>query len=191
MLIASVAIVLLFPVMAIVALAIVIESGSPVIFSQYRIGKHGRVFKIYKFRTMLKDGIKPPLVTERQDPRITRVGSFLRDWKLDEIPQFLNVVMGDMSLVGPRPEIPRLAAYYGKECRCVIESVRPGLTDLSSLVFRDELKILEGRDNPLETYVKSIIPKKCRLSRLYLKKKNTVYDLRVLLATVVATLVGR
>src|SRR5579864_1941072 len=130
---------ILSPVLLLIAAAIKLDSRGPVLFRQQRVGLHGREFRIHKFRTMVEDAARRgPQLTSGNDPRITRVGAFLRRYKLDELPQLIDVVRGDMSIVGPRPEVPRYVALYPPDVRQIILSVRPGITDAASVTYRDE-----------------------------------------------------
>ena len=178
------ALVLLSPLMLLIALLVRIDSPGPVLFVQERVGLGGRPFGILKFRTMRQsprgEGL---LITSARDRRITRVGTFLRRWKLDELPQLVNVVWGDMSLVGPRPEVPRYVAHYSEEQRRVLE-VRPGLTDPASLAFRNENDLLAASNDPETLYLERIMPAKLELSRSYIENRSLLFDLRIVLATV-------
>ncbi|MCF0147264.1 MAG: sugar transferase, partial [Clostridium sp.] len=141
-------IVILSPVFIIVSIAIKIDSKGSILFLQKRVGKDGREFNIYKFRTMVTDAEKlGKQITIGNDSRITKVGAFLRKFKIDELPQLFNVLLGDMSLVGPRPEVPKYVALYNDEQKKVL-SIRPGITDMASLRYKDENDILGKVDNP-------------------------------------------
>ena len=173
----------LAPVFAFIALAIRFDSPGPVFYRQERVGRGGKPFLIFKFRTMQVDAdrVGGPL-TVGGDPRITRAGRFLRKGKLDELPQLLNVVRGEMSLVGPRPEVPKYVALYTPEQREVLE-VRPGITDPASIEFRDENELLEGSSDPEALYVSEILPRKLGLNLEYARGAGFFYDIRVILAT--------
>ncbi len=174
----------LLPLLLVVAIAVRVTSRGPVLFRQVRVGKDGREFRLLKFRTMVADA--PRLggeLTVSGDPRITRVGRLLRASKIDELPQLWNVVAGDMSLVGPRPEVPKYVAMYDAQQREVL-SVRPGITDYASITYFDENALLARSADPEGTYVREVMPHKLRLNHLYLQRRGMVEDVRILLATV-------
>ncbi len=175
--------IMLSPLFLGVALAIGLDSPGPVFFRQTRLGKHGAPFQIYKFRTMAA-GNGGPALTANADPRITRVGAFLRRTKLDELPQLINVLKGEMSLVGPRPETPDLIRYYTPAQRAMMLSVRPGMTDYASILFRDESRFFRGCDDHIEVYRLSIIPAKCAYYERYIRDLGFCADLRIIAATV-------
>jgi lipopolysaccharide/colanic/teichoic acid biosynthesis glycosyltransferase len=157
--------------------------GWPVFFRQTRIGKDSHAFKIIKFRTMIKRADKQGLpITTGQDPRVTPFGRLLRKTKLDELPQFLNVFWGHMSLVGPRPEVPRYVRMYSRKQMRVL-SVKPGLTDPATIVYRDEEAILARYDDPEKAYIEHIMPEKLKLNLSYIEKSSFVSDLALLLRT--------
>jgi FlaA1/EpsC-like NDP-sugar epimerase/lipopolysaccharide/colanic/teichoic acid biosynthesis glycosyltransferase len=175
---------ILSPFLVLVAIAIKATSRGPVLFRQVRVGRNGREFRVLKFRTMVVDA--PRLggqLTVAGDPRITAVGRVLRASKMDEFPQLWNVVVGDMSLVGPRPEVPKYVALYDQEQRQVL-SVRPGVTDYASITYFDENALLAKSADPEGTYIREIMPHKLRLNHLYLQRRSFVEDIRILLATV-------
>lgn len=178
---------ILSPVMMAIALAVRLDSPGPVIFRQVRVGREGRPFQILKFRTMVPrtdgPGTAAP-ITVGGDPRITRVGSFLRQAKLDELPQLLNVLRGDMSLVGPRPEVPEYVAHYPEDARKEILSVRPGITDSASIEFRDESAQLAESPDPERLYVEVILPRKIELYKRYVRNRTFAGDLQVILQTI-------
>lgn len=174
----------LSPLLAVIALLIRLDSKGPVLFKQERVGKGGEPFTILKFRTMRTDAEKlGGQLTVGHDPRITRVGHWLRKSKLDELPQLFNVFSGDMSLVGPRPEVPKYVALYTPEQRRVLE-VRPGVTDLASIEFRDENDLLENQTDPEGFYISQIMPRKLELNAAYIEKQSLVFDLWVIFKTV-------
>jgi lipopolysaccharide/colanic/teichoic acid biosynthesis glycosyltransferase len=176
--------VLLFPVYLLIALAVRCTSRGPIFFLQERVGRGFRRFKIYKFRTMVIDAPKLGLqITAGEDPRITRVGRFLRKWKLDELPQLVNVLKGEMSLVGPRPEVPRYVEMFREDYACVL-SVRPGITDPASLKYRDEAAILAQSSNPEETYVREILPEKITLAKQYVAQASLRGDIALIWKTI-------
>ena len=171
------------PLLAISAIAIKLDSNGPVLFRQQRVGQNFKLFEIYKFRTMYKTGpVQGALLTRRGDPRITKVGSFLRRWKIDELPQLFNVLKGDMSLVGPRPEVPKYVEMFRAEYADIL-TVRPGLTDPASIQFMDESKFLAGEDDPELQYVKVILPRKLNVARGYVASRSLTTDLRLVVLT--------
>lgn len=172
------------PVLLLAALWIKVDSVGPVFFRQVRVGRDGREFRIYKFRTMGAASESAGLqITVGVDPRITRSGHFLRRYKIDELPQFLNVLMGDMSIVGPRPEVPRYVALYSPEQRRVVLSVRPGITDLASLEYKDENDLLGGSADPEATYVQQVLPAKLALCMRYVQTRSFWGDLLIVART--------
>jgi lipopolysaccharide/colanic/teichoic acid biosynthesis glycosyltransferase len=175
--------VLTSPLLAISAIAIKLDSNGPVLFRQQRVGQNFKLFEIYKFRTMYKTGpVQGALLTRRGDPRITKVGSFLRRWKIDELPQLFNVLKGDMSLVGPRPEVPKYVEMFRAEYADIL-TIRPGLTDPASIQFMDESKFLAGEDDPELQYVKVILPRKLNIARGYVASRSLTTDLRLVVLT--------
>jgi lipopolysaccharide/colanic/teichoic acid biosynthesis glycosyltransferase len=186
----SISLLLLAPLLLLIALLIRVTSGAPVLFRQERVGLDGRPFRIMKFRTM-RTGITGPPVTARGDGRITPIGRVLRACKLDELPQLFNVLGGDMSVVGPRPELPRYVALYTPARRRVLD-VRPGLTDDASVAFRDEERLL-GAIPPEERerfYLDTILPRKLDLNLAYIEGAGFLRDLSIILATARAILAG-
>jgi lipopolysaccharide/colanic/teichoic acid biosynthesis glycosyltransferase len=160
------------------------DSPGPVFFRQERVGRGGRLFRIHKFRTMRVDAPSlGPQITIGADPRITRSGQWLRASKVDELPQLLDVLRGEMSLVGPRPEVPRYVALYPAELREVVLSVRPGITDPASLSFRHESELLAAAADPEQTYVEQVLPQKLQLSADYIRRATVGRDLVVILQT--------
>jgi lipopolysaccharide/colanic/teichoic acid biosynthesis glycosyltransferase len=173
---------LLWPLLAILALWIRLDSPGPVFYRGQRVGKDGQPFHMYKFRTMVLGAeSRGPAVTYRDDPRITRAGRFLRRTKLDELPQLLNVVKGEMSLVGPRPEDPTYVALYTEE-QCQVLSVKPGITGPTQLEYRDEASMLDG-DSVDEDYVTRIMPEKLKLDLEYVRTHSLIKDLSILWRT--------
>jgi lipopolysaccharide/colanic/teichoic acid biosynthesis glycosyltransferase len=182
-LIASVALLALAPLLLLIAVAIKGQDGGSVFYRGTRVGRGARPFRIFKFRTMVVDAERrggPS--TADDDPRITRVGRWLRKYKLDELPQFLNVLTGDMSIVGPRPEVAQYVALLRDEERIVL-SVRPGLTDWASLWNSDEGAILAGAADPERVYLERIRPEKVRLQMAYVKERSAYVDLVIMLRT--------
>lgn len=175
---------LLSPLLAGIAIAIVIDSGRPVLFRQLRVGKEGRLFSVLKFRSMQPAGPGSPQVTSAGDERITRVGAWLRSRKLDELPQLWNVLKGELSLVGPRPEVPKYVDLWPADDRVVILSVRPGITDPASLRFRREEELLASQADPDSYYCNVLIPEKVRLYRQYVETQSMAQDLRLIAGTV-------
>ena len=170
---------LLAPLLLGIAVWIKRDSPGPVFFRQERIGRNGQPFRIYKFRSMRQDntGLQ---ITVGEDARITRSGRFIRAYKLDELPQLINVLLGDMSLVGPRPEVPRYVALYPADVRAEVLSVRPGITDLASVQYRSESTLLAQSSNPEQTYVDTILPAKLALCRQYVRERSFWLDLRII-----------
>ena len=171
---------LLSPFFLIVALLIKIESRGPVFYRGKRVGKGGKEFLVYKFRSMITTSIERD-ITIRGDPRITRVGRFLRKTKIDELPQLINVLRGEMSLVGPRPESPRYVKHYTEEERKVL-TVKPGITGLVQLSYRDEEFWLPGRDSE-RFYLTKVLPKKLEIDLRYIKNRSFGSDLKILIRT--------
>jgi lipopolysaccharide/colanic/teichoic acid biosynthesis glycosyltransferase len=174
------------PVFALISLWVLIESGRPLIFKQVRVGLSGRPFWLWKFRSMRAD-VGGASITVRGDRRITRVGRILRKAKLDELPQFWNVLRGDMSLVGPRPEVPEYVERF-KERYLRILTVRPGITDLASIRYRNEESVLAGSSEPQRTYEETVLPAKLDLADEYLGNMSVRRDLWILLQTAFVTL---
>jgi lipopolysaccharide/colanic/teichoic acid biosynthesis glycosyltransferase len=171
------------PLFIAAAVAIKLNSRGPVFFVQERVGRNFRPFWIYKFRTMVADADRRGgQLTAGADPRITRVGRWLRRTKIDELPQLINVLLGDMSLVGPRPEVPRYVEMFRDEYAVVL-SVRPGLTDPASVKYRDEAGILAASSDPEQEYVRRILPDKIALAREYVARATFSSDLVVLVRT--------
>jgi lipopolysaccharide/colanic/teichoic acid biosynthesis glycosyltransferase len=185
---AAAGLILLSPLFAIIAVLIKWDSAGPVFFRQSRIGRHFLPFFIYKFRTMLSDApARGPLLTVGDDPRITRVGRWLRRTKLDELPQLINVLTGDMSFVGPRPEVERYVSLFRTEYAEILQ-VRPGITDLASLKYRGESTLLARSLKPEEEYVTRILPDKLRLGQQYVRELSLGRDV-VLIARTLAAVV--
>lgn len=177
---------LLSPLLAVLALAVKLDSAGPFLFRQVRVGRGGRPFRILKLRTM-RVGAVGAAVTARGDARVTAVGRFLRRWKLDELPQLWNVVVGDMSLVGPRPEVPRYVERFPEDYARILR-VRPGVTDLAAIVYRDEEAVLAAAPDPEAAYVQTVLPAKIALYHRYLDEMSLRTDLGLLLRTVAAVL---
>lgn len=178
---------ILLPFLAMIAIAIKLDSPGPVFFRQERVGRHGVPFRIHKLRSMrVEQSAADRQITVGADVRITRVGKLIRKWKLDELVQLIDVLGGQMSLVGPRPEVPRYVALYPAQLRTCILSVRPGITDLASIRFRNESDILARSENPEETYRQVILPAKLKLQMEYVQNRSFWGDLKILFMTVVA-----
>lgn len=173
---------LLAPLFAAVALLIKLDSPGPVFFKQQRMGRGFKAFWIYKFRTMRAVAQGVSALTVGADPRITRVGRFLRRSKIDELPQLFNILKGDMTLVGPRPEVPRYVEAFHRDYEEIL-SMRPGLTDLASLKYRDEAALLGRSSNPEEEYVRNVLPDKIRLAKEYIHRSSIGFDLNLILKT--------
>ena len=177
------------PVMALIAVAIKCDSPGPVLFRQERVGRGGRIFRIHKFRTMVVDAAaRGPALTVGDDARITRVGQFLRRSKLDELPQLLDVLAGQMSLVGPRPELPQYVSLYPPELRDKVLALRPGITDPVSLAFADETALLARAADPEREYVEVILPRKLSAAADYAEHSTFVTDLKVIARTLLLLL---
>ncbi|MBR1747022.1 MAG: sugar transferase [Clostridia bacterium] len=171
---------------AVIAVAIKCDSKGEVFFRQVRVGRNGKTFRIFKFRTMVKDAEKKGLqLSTATDSRITKVGKFLRKTKCDELPQLFNVFLGQMSFVGPRPEVPKYVEMYSEEQKNVL-LIRPGITDEASILFRNENDILEKSDDPERTYIEEVMPKKLALNLEYLQKMGVFYNLKLIFKTIVS-----
>ena len=169
--------------MIIISIAIKLDSKGPVFFKQKRVKKNNKDFTILKFRTMVVDAPELGMaITVGDDPRITKVGKFLRKTKLDEFPQLFNVLVGDMSFVGPRPEVRKYVDMYSDSDKDILK-IRPGITDLASIKYRDESEILDKSDNPEKTYVEEIMPNKIELNKQYIENINLLNDIKIILQT--------
>ena len=176
---------ILLPLFVVVAVLIFFGDGWPVLFKQTRIGLNGAPFKVLKFRTMYKDAERAgQLTVSGRDPRITRSGYLLRKYKLDELPQLFNVIKGDMSLVGPRPEVPAYVELYTNDQKRVL-SVKPGITDAASLEFINENELLADADDPQTYYKEVILPRKLRLQLNYVDQRSFMGDISIIVKTVV------
>lgn len=176
--------IILAPVFALVALWIKYDSPGPVFFFQSRVGQYGALFRIIKFRTMACDTEQEGALTLGRDSRITHAGEFLRRYKIDELPQLINVALGAMSLVGPRPEVPRYVAYYPKRVRELVLSVPPGITDWASIEYKDEQLLLTG--NAEQTYIEHILPVKLGYYIRYVTERTFWIDLKIIFNTLAA-----
>jgi len=180
---ATVGLLVLSPFGLLLGLLIKLADGGPIFYEQIRVGQFGKPFRIWKFRSMVIDADKlGPYITKDKDPRITRLGRFLRKTKLDELPQLWNVLVGEMSLVGPRPEVPRYVALYSPEQREVL-NWKPGITDLATMLFRDEETLLHGAEAE-QFYIQHCLPKKIELNRKYAARASVSQDIRIILQTV-------
>lgn len=173
----------LLPFFIIVSILIKLDSPGDVIFKQTRITKDGKKFKIFKFRTMRPDTEKQGQITIGADNRITSIGNFLRKTKLDELPQFFNIIMGDMSFVGPRPEVPRYVAMYTKDQKEILK-VRAGITDYASIYFSNESEILGKQKEPEKFYIEKIMPYKIELNKKYIKEAGLTTDIKIMFLTI-------
>lgn len=184
LIVASLGLIVLSPLLLAIAVLIKLDSPGPIFFRQVRVGQHGRLFRIHKFRTMAVDADSSRQITVGNDPRITRIGSFLRRRKLDELPQLMDVVFGHMSLVGPRPEVPKYVAVYPPDTRALVLSVKPGITDLASIEYREENDLLAAAPDPETAYVQEILPIKLAYYRRYVETHTILGDVGIILRTI-------
>lgn len=181
-------IVILSPILLLLSILILCTSKGPILYKQKRVTRYGKIFRIWKFRTMVKNADKiGTQVTIQGDPRITKVGKFLRKCRLDELPQLFNILFGQMSFVGPRPEVEKYVNQYQEEMYATL-LVRSGVTSLASIRYKDESKLLENAQNADEVYVNEILPEKMKYNYQYLEKINVFYDIALLFQTVIAVL---
>jgi len=174
----------LCPVFVVISVLIKMDSKGPVFFRQTRVGRDGRLFEIFKFRTMNVDAESKGLqLTSGDDSRVTAVGRKLRKYKLDELPQLLNVLKGEMSLVGPRPEVPKYVAYYPEAVRKVVLSVPPGITDKASIEYIEESRLMSESRDPEKTYVEKILPDKLKYYQEYVENRSLLMDIKIILGT--------
>ncbi len=176
------ALLLLSPLFLLIALAVGLSSRGGIFYRQTRIGRYGKPFQLIKFRSMYARSDQKGLLTVGTDKRITPLGHFLRRYKLDELPQLWNVLRGDMSIVGPRPEVPRYVQHYTQEQKKVL-NVRPGLTDYASLHYIDEAALLAQSKNPEKTYIEEVLPHKLQLGLQYVEKQSLLNDLKIIFQT--------
>ncbi|QWD07427.1 sugar transferase [Polynucleobacter paneuropaeus] len=182
--VSGVGIVLLCPLLLLIALLIKLDSSGPIFFRQERVGLLGKKFQIHKFRTMeVESESKGLQITVGLDRRITRTGFFLRKYKLDELAQLIDVLFGDMSLVGPRPEVTPYVEYYPPEARAIVQSVKPGITDWASIKFKDESQILAAASDPHLAYINEVMPIKIKYYVDYAQEHSFWGDLRIIFAT--------
>lgn len=183
-----VALIILSPFFLIIALLVRIDSKGPVLYMQSRVGKGGSLFKLFKFRTMHINADRLAAITVgARDPRITRLGFYLRKYKLDELPQLINVFIGNMSLVGPRPEVKKFVDLYSKQQQEVLR-VKPGITDYASIQFRNENELLEGKADPIAFYIEEIMPVKLGLNLKYIQERSFLLDLKIIFQTIFSIL---
>jgi lipopolysaccharide/colanic/teichoic acid biosynthesis glycosyltransferase len=186
-LLAAVGLILLLPLMAVIALLIKLDSPGSALFAHERVGRHGRKFKLLKFRTMVQDAPKlGGAITAGHDPRITRIGRLLRLTKLDELPQLWNVLKGEMSLVGPRPEVERYVQLWEPELRELVLSVRPGITGLTQIRYRHEERLLTQQPDPEKYYREVLLPLKLASDAEYVRRRSLLFDFYLLLRTFLA-----
>jgi lipopolysaccharide/colanic/teichoic acid biosynthesis glycosyltransferase len=179
----SIGIIFLLPFFIIISILILLDSKGGLIYKQERVGKGDVIFKVLKFRTMRPDSFsKGALTVGSRDPRITNVGYYLRKYKLDELPQLFNVLFGDMSFVGPRPEVKKYTDLYTPEQKKVL-SVRPGITDYASIKFRNENDLLASSDDPEKLYIEEIMPEKLKLNLEYINDNHILKDIKIILDT--------
>lgn len=177
--------ILLFPLLLLISLLIRLDSKGPVLFTQGRVGKNNIDFNIYKFRTMRVQSDKKGLLTlGNNDSRITKIGYFLRRYKIDEFPQLINIIKGNMSFVGPRPELRYYVNFYN-EYDMEIFKVRPGITGLASLKYRNEVELLKQAEDPETFFIETIIPDKLKFNKEYIKKQSFFFDLKLIALTII------
>ncbi len=178
-----VGVLILLPIFLIIGLLIKLTSKGDIIFKQIRVTKNGKEFKIFKFRTMEPNTEKQSQITVGDDNRITPIGKVLRKTKFDEMPQLFNIIFGDMSFVGPRPEVPKYVALYTKEQKEIL-TVRAGITDYASIYFSNENEILGKQKNPEKYYIEKIIPYKLKLNKKYIKEASIATDIKIIFLTI-------
>jgi len=178
--------IMVFPLLSLLAIAIKITSPGPVFFRGERVRKNGKIFKIFKFRTMISnaENLGGPS-TSADDSRLTKIGKFLKKFQLDELPQLINVLKGNMSFVGPRPEVPFYVNIMSEEEKKIILSIRPGMTDWASLSNFHEGDVLKGSSDPEKTYMEKIRPEKLRLQIKYVKNRSFLVDIKIILKTII------
>lgn len=188
LLVAALGLLLLSPLFLVVATWIRCDSAGPALFRQQRVGRDGALFWIYKFRTMRHDSGGNTQLTVGRDARITRAGHLLRAYKIDELPQLLNVLGGSMSLVGPRPEVAHYVACYPDAVRREVLSVAPGITDWASIAYRQENTILGKASDPEQVYLDEVLPAKLAFCQRYVRERNFWIDLRIIGGTLAVLL---
>jgi lipopolysaccharide/colanic/teichoic acid biosynthesis glycosyltransferase len=175
---------LLSPLFLLFAMLVIVDSGLPVFFIQERVGKNFKVFCLFKFRTMYVGADKKGLLTVgAKDLRVTKIGYFLRKYKIDELPQLFNVLIGEMSIIGPRPEVNQYVKMYNPEQKKVL-SVKPGISDYASIEYSNENEILSNSNNPEQLYIKEVMPAKLKLNLQYIQDQNLLTDLKIILKTI-------
>ena len=176
--------IVLFPLFLVISLIITLDSKGGVFYKQTRVGKDGKDFKLFKFRSMAVGSDKKGLLTVGgNDSRITKPGYFIRKYKIDELPQLINVFIGDMSLVGPRPEVRKYVDLYNQEQQKVL-SVQPGITDYASIAYINENEVLGNSENPEKTYIEEVMPSKLKLNLKYIEEKSVVTDIKIIFKTI-------
>lgn len=176
-------IIILSPLFVLGALLVTVGSGFPVLYRQKRVGKSGMIFNLYKFRTMVNGADKDGAISYKDDPRITKTGNFLRHFKLDELPQLFNIIKGDMSFVGPRPDVPEYASYLEGRYKEIL-TVRPGITSPASIQFRNESELFTDTATMEAEYTQKILPQKLELNLKYVKDASFWYDMRIIIKTI-------
>ncbi|GAA4899009.1 sugar transferase [Flaviramulus aquimarinus] len=181
----TIGLLLLFPLLLLIAILIKLDSKGPVLFIQERVGKNNKDFNIFKFRTMrIQSDSKGLLTLGNNDSRITKIGYFLRRYKIDEFPQLINILKGDMSFVGPRPELRYYVNFYNDDDMTIFQ-VRPGITGLASLKYRNEVELLKAAKDPEIFFIKTIIPDKLKFNKEYIRKRNFFFDLKLIGITII------
>lgn len=182
---ATLSFILLFPLLLLIFIIIKLDSKGPAIFIQSRVGRSNKDFNIYKFRTMsIRSQTQGLLTLGNKDNRITKIGYYLRRYKIDEFPQLVNIIKGDMSFVGPRPELRYYVNFYSKSDMEIFQ-IRPGITGLASLKYHNEVELLKAAKNPEDYFIKTIIPDKIKYNKLYIKQRHFFLDLKLIGLTVV------
>jgi lipopolysaccharide/colanic/teichoic acid biosynthesis glycosyltransferase len=180
---AFIGLIVLSPFFLIIAVLVKLDSHGPIFYLQNRVGLKGKLFQLFKFRSMKIEADKlAPITIGQRDPRITTIGYFLRRFKIDELPQLINVLKGEMSLVGPRPEVEKFVKLYNPNQLRVL-TVKPGITDYASIEFRNENRLLEGKPDPIEYYVTEIMPEKLRLNLKYIDSQSLLTDIQIIFKT--------
>jgi lipopolysaccharide/colanic/teichoic acid biosynthesis glycosyltransferase len=189
---AALGLLFLLPLLIVIAIIIKFDSPGPVFFRQERVGWKGRPFRIFKFRSMVVGAVHTgAALTVLADKRITRIGMSLRRSKIDELPQLINVLAGEMSIVGPRPEVPEFMKFYTPDQRTIIVSMRPGMTDYAAILFRDESSLLDQDSDPVDVYRHKIMPIKFALYERYSREIGVLNDLRIIVATILLLVIDR
>lgn len=177
---------ILFPALLIISILIKISSKGPIFFRQIRVGQFNKEFKIFKFRTMHANADKLGLLTVgNKDPRVTKIGYFLRKYKLDEFPQLINVLIGNMSFVGPRPEVRKYVNHYSDDDTQIL-NLKPGITDFASIEYRNEVELIKKAQDPEKVYIEEIMPKKIKLNKIYMINYSVFTDVKIIIKTILA-----